>query len=93
MAEFRRPESAAGPVVASQVQVGREGAAVGLRAGQGVVPVRRHAEAGDHVAALGQGRVLVEVAAGTVEIVYVLGDDDALGTAARRVDPQNLRPA
>src|SRR6202521_3824476 len=52
VSEFGRAEGAAGPVVARQIYVRREGAALGGRAGERVVPVRRHAEAGDHLAAL-----------------------------------------
>src|SRR5215813_10622322 len=54
MADLGLAKLTARPVVASQVHVARECGAVGLRAGQHVVIVRRIAEARNPGAALGQ---------------------------------------
>src|SRR5207237_9833733 len=54
-------ESFARPVVASQVEVTGPGAAIHLRAGEHVVPVRIHAKTGDHLAALGQRGLRAEL--------------------------------
>jgi len=83
VSQHSRAEGAAGPVVAGQVQVGRPRAAIGLRACQCVVPVRRHADPGDHVAAFRERGLLVEIVVRTVQFVDILGDHDALGVLPR----------
>src|SRR5262245_2095857 len=71
-------EGAARPVVAGEVHVAGPGGAVHLRAGQHVVPVRRHAEAGHHGAALGQGVLGAELVVVAVQVLDAGRDHGAL---------------
>src|SRR5438552_17308196 len=58
MADHRRPLAAPRPVAAGAVIAGRERGAVGVRAGQAVVPAGCVATAGDQLPCLGQRRRL-----------------------------------
>ncbi|CAD5375508.1 hypothetical protein OF001_U10195 [Pseudomonas sp. OF001] len=73
-----RAGGAAGPVAAGAVLRAGEGGAVGLRAGEDVVHVRRIAAALDRHAALVEAGFLVEVVV-AVQLGDVLGDQLALG--------------
>src|SRR4029077_18322298 len=75
MPEHRRTLGAAGPVVAGLVLTRRERSAVGLRAGQGVVPVGRVAAAVDDIALLGQRRLLADVVVVAMQFGNILGND------------------
>src|SRR5580692_4431061 len=69
---------AAGPIAARAILAGRERRAVRLRAGQGVMPVRRVAAAIDDVAFFGKRGLLGQVVL-AMQLRDILGDDDALG--------------
>src|SRR5262245_44675080 len=79
MTDHGRAGGALGPVAAGAVVAGRERAAVRLRAGQDVVPVRRVAAAVDHLAFFIERALLGELVVGAVQIVDVLRDRLALG--------------
>src|SRR5262249_9356452 len=72
VAEHGRALRAAGPVAAGAVLAGRGRLAVGLRAGQHIVVVGGVADAGHHVAALGQPILHAELVVFAVQIVDVL---------------------
>src|SRR6266852_6017315 len=76
-------EGAARVVVAGQVEVGRKRVAFRRRAGNGVMPVGRHAEAGHHLPTLGERGLQAELVAGAVEVVDILRDDLALEVLPR----------
>src|SRR5436305_1371983 len=78
VAEHRGAEIAAGPVVAGQVEIAAEGAAIGAGAGQHVVLVGGIADAFDDVALLGQAGLLADLVV-AVQVVVAGGDDHALG--------------
>src|SRR6185295_3934874 len=82
VADHRGALAALRPVAARRVDIARDRGAVGLRAGQDVVHVRRVAAAVDDVAALGERSLLSEVVV-AVQLSHVVGDDDALGVAPR----------
>src|SRR5215510_11419424 len=71
-------EGAARPVVAGEVHVAGPGGAVHLRAGQHVMPVRRHANAGHHCAALGQRILLAKLVVVAVQVLDAGRDHGAL---------------
>src|SRR5258707_13398854 len=83
VAEFGLAEFAARPVVAGQVHVAGERSAVGLRAGQGVVIVRRIAETRNPGAALGERVVGGELVVGAVQVLDAGRDHHALGVLPR----------
>ena len=83
MPDHRRALSAARPVVAGLVLTRREGSAVGLRAGQRVVPVGGVPAAVDHIPLLGERRLLGQVVVIAVQIVDILGDDRPFGVLPR----------
>src|SRR5262249_54179858 len=68
----RGPWLPLGPVAAGAILARREGAAVGLRAGERVVIIRRVANARHDSAALGQRGLRTELVVGAVQIVDVL---------------------
>src|SRR5271166_2449710 len=72
VSDNRRALRAARPIEAGFIVAGREGAAVGLSAGQRVVPVGSVAAAVDHVALLGQRGLLAQIVV-AVHLVDVLG--------------------
>src|SRR3954447_12723222 len=78
MTEHGRALCGAGPVAAGAVLAGPECGAVGLRAGQHIVAVRRVAAAVDDLGLLAERGLLGEVV-GAVQLGDILGDDDALG--------------
>src|SRR5688572_7494255 len=82
MADHRAAVAALGPVAAGHVLVARNGAAVGLRAGEDVVAVRRIAAAVHRRALFVQSGLLVDAAVG-VQVVDALGDLLALGVLPR----------
>src|SRR5437764_14826900 len=77
MTEHGAAKTAARPVVAGQVHVSGQRAAFHARAGQRIVPVRRHSEARDHRASFGQRIFPVELVVVTVKIIDVLRDGSA----------------
>src|SRR5215831_12498680 len=82
MPDHRRALRAARPVVTGLVVAGRKGTAVRLRAGQRVVLVGRVATAVDDIALLGQGGLFGQIVL-TMQLIDVLGDDDALAILPR----------
>src|SRR6266850_173520 len=78
MADHRRPLAALRPVAAGAILAGRERGAVRLGARQDVVHVRRVAASVDHLALLGQGRLLADVVL-AVQLGHVLRDHGSLG--------------
>jgi hypothetical protein len=78
MPQHGAPLAAAAPVAAGHVLVARDGASVGLRAGQYVTHIGTVAASIDHCTLFVERRVLVEII-GAMELVHVLGDHDALG--------------
>src|SRR5215469_2497430 len=82
MPEHRRSLTAARPVVAGLVVTRRKRRAVGLRAGQRVVPVGSVAAAVDDIALLGQCGLLGDVVF-TVQFVETFGDDHPLDVLPR----------
>src|SRR5215470_12133445 len=72
VAEHRGALRTLGPVAAGAILARREGAAVGLRAGERVVIIRRVANARHDSAALGQRGLRTELVVGAVQIVDVL---------------------
>src|SRR5262249_15194179 len=74
MPEHSRTLGAAGPVVTGLVLTRRKRSPVGLRAGQGVVPVGGVAATVDDIALLGQRRLLADVVV-AVQFGDILGDD------------------
>jgi hypothetical protein len=77
------PLGAARPIAAGPVVAGWECPAVGLRAGQDVVPVGRIASAVDRLALFVQRRLLADLVVGAVKIVDVLRDRLALRVLPR----------
>src|SRR6266436_7843141 len=77
VADHRGTLGAARPVVAAPVVTRRKRLAVGLRAGQRIVPVGGVADAIDDIALFGEGRLLGQVV-GAMELVDVFGDGDTL---------------
>src|SRR6478735_6283587 len=82
VADHRRTLAALGPVAAGRVDAAGDRRAVGLRAGQDVVHVRRVATAVDDIALLGERGLLGEVVR-AMQLGHAVGDDDALGVAPR----------
>src|SRR5438093_1131239 len=83
VAKEGRTLAAARPVAASRVLARRESPAVGLRAGEDVVHVRRVIDAVDRLALLGERGLLREVVVGRVQLLDALRDDHALGVLPR----------
>src|SRR6516165_10474171 len=82
MPYHRRALAAARPVVAGFVVAGRESSAVRLRAGQRVVLIGRIATAVDDIPLLGKRGLFGQIVL-TVQVIDVLGDDDALAILPR----------
>src|SRR6516162_6306228 len=82
MPYHRRALAAARPVVAGFVVAGRESSAVRLRAGQRVVLIGRIATAVDDITLLGKRGLFGQIVL-TVQVIDVLGDDDALAILPR----------
>ena len=82
VADHGRALAALRPVAAGGVHVAGDEAAVGLRAGEHVVLVRRVAPAVDDRPALGEGGLLGE-AVGAVQLLHVCGDHVALRVLPR----------
>src|SRR5215510_12716923 len=81
-------EGAARPVVAGQIHVAGPGGAIHLRAGQHVVPVRRHAEAGHRGATFRQRVFDTELVVVAVQILDAGRDHGALEILPRTLaDP------
>ena len=78
MADHGRPLRRARPVLAGAVLAGGKRGAVGLRAGEDIVAVRRVAAAVDDLALLAHRRLLGQAVL-AVQLVDVPGDDHALG--------------
>src|SRR5919108_416305 len=78
VADHGRPLGALRPVAAGPVLAGWKRAAVRRGAGEDVVPVGRVAAAVDHLALLIERRLLGEMVV-AMQLVDILGDDDALG--------------
>src|SRR5689334_8538044 len=79
MAHHGGAGGAARPVLAGAVLAGREGGAVGLRAGEDVVGVGLIATAVHGLALLGQGGLLGELVPGAVEVGHAGGHHLTLG--------------
>src|SRR5688572_14188532 len=79
MAHHRGAGGAAAPVAAGAVVAGRERRAVGLRAGENVVAVRRVAAAVDRRTLLAQRVLLAELVVRAVQVGDAGGDHRALG--------------
>src|SRR5215831_7895148 len=82
VADHGRPLGALRPVAAGPVLAGWKRAAVRRGAGEDVVPVGRVAAAVDHLALLAQRGLLANIVL-AVQLVDILGDDDALGVLPR----------
>jgi len=78
MADHRHTRGAARPIAASPVLIGRERPAIGLRAGQHVVVVRRIASAGDYGATLGQRGLHAQFILVAMQIIDAFRDNFAL---------------
>src|SRR4051812_25446602 len=79
MADHGGALGALGPVAAGPVLAGRKRAAIGLRARQHIVAVRRVGTAVDRLALFAQRRLLADLVVGAVQVVDALGDHLALG--------------
>src|SRR3954452_16653756 len=74
---------AARPVAAGAVLASREGPALRRRAGEHVVTVRREADAGDDLAALGERRIESELVVVAVRVLDARRDDFAFEVLPR----------
>src|SRR5579872_189248 len=83
MTDHRGTLRRACPVLAGAILAGRKRRAVGLRARQRVVAVRRIAAAVDDIAFLAKRSLLGEIVGGAVQVGNVFGDNDALGILPR----------
>src|SRR5215204_3858235 len=91
MTNHRGTGGALGPVAAGAILSRSKGGAVGLRAGQDVVPVRRVAAAVDHLALFAERRVLAEIIRRTMKVGDVFRDHRALGVLPRTASDAVLR--
>src|SRR3569623_1812996 len=83
MADDRSTLRARRPVPAGLVLAGGKGGAVGLRAREDVMPVRRVAATVGDVALFAVRRLLGEIVGRTMQVGNVLGDHGALGVLPR----------